>query len=228
MTRCITSWISIIKPQKRKRCSQTTQCLYLAFLDFSGQFTHVSVATKRCVTGLKNQPFNRREIMPYTGHLDSFLGLVRLWTLEKNLLPSLCQNSIILFSSLNLILIPTISVATAPHRRNLSSKHMEVLIGNHTYTQCREQAEHQRANRCIYITTLLLWLRERCRRGGAKTVGVRIPDSRRWISLLEMVAWASLEQCNVNGHVNREGQFCEVPPSDKELHVAKDISEKGS
>lgn len=35
-------------------------------------------------------PFTNMDIMPDTGSIANFLGLVRSWTLEKNLLGTLC------------------------------------------------------------------------------------------------------------------------------------------
>ena len=55
--------------------------------------------------------------------------LVRSGTLEKNLLPLLCQTSIIAYSILNLAPYPQRSVAIAPHQRSHFSQKMATRAG---------------------------------------------------------------------------------------------------
>lgn len=54
---------------------------------------HLHISGSQWLFNQTYGPLNRREIMPCTGNIASFLHLVRSWTFEKNTLLLLCQSN---------------------------------------------------------------------------------------------------------------------------------------
>ena len=139
-------------------------------------------------------PLNKREIMPGTGNLANFPGIMRLWTLEKNLTPATLLDQRNSNFILNLILSPQRSVAITLHQRCSSHSKwkpsQKSTTGNSAKTNGLRGAQPQWI---MYAAQFLhLWTRQHHRKGGQK--GCKRQNTRKSARSLPLL------------HANSEGR----------------------